>query len=399
MLDTDRQHFETYLRNQQMVMDRVTGIVNRRHNGLYVWGETGVGKTFSIERTLEEAHARGIRSYRKLEGKCTPVGLFELARDFPDHILFIDDDPMLVQDRLSQQILLHLCGDGRIDPESERNVRNITNIKSKGRERCQFTGSVVITNNVRLANMPVLRALQGRIRTYHFRPTSSELVAMLRHIAEAEESPEVDRDERREICEFVIAECEHSQQQLDLRLLKHAISDYTQWKRGEVKVHWHQLVVSSMQDHFSPVQPLTREDRKHQEQDRITDLIEEASEVGGTKESVVERWMEAAEKKKTAFYDRLKELTPEWQRRYQVLPDKRAAASTDDRAPDPEVIDLQELIEENETFKNPSRSGVIKVWTSFHRRTEDEFHALLGRLTPSWRARFDDLPQRPSAVA
>src|SRR4051794_29169906 len=55
MNDTDRQHFETYLRNQQMVVDRVTGIVNRRHNGLYVWGETGVGKTYSIERTLEEA--------------------------------------------------------------------------------------------------------------------------------------------------------------------------------------------------------------------------------------------------------------------------------------------------------------------------------------------------------
>ena len=168
----------------------------------------------------------------------------------------------------------------------------ITNIKSKARERCQFTGSVIITNNVRLTNMPVLRALQGRIRTYHFRPSTSELVAMLRHLAETEDHPEVGLEERREICEFIVSECEHSQQQLDLRLLKHAISDYIQWKRGEVKVHWRQLVVSSMQDHFSPAQALTREEQKHQEQDQIADLIEEAWRSGGSKETVVDGWMD-----------------------------------------------------------------------------------------------------------
>ena len=99
------------------MIDRVTGIINRRHSGLYVWGETGVGKTWNIEQTLEEAQERGVRSHKKLTGKCTPLGLFELARDHSDAILFIDDDPTLVQDRVSQQILLHLCGDGRNNPE------------------------------------------------------------------------------------------------------------------------------------------------------------------------------------------------------------------------------------------------------------------------------------------
>jgi hypothetical protein len=393
MQDTDQQHFETYLRNQQMVVDRVTGIVNRRHNGLYVRGETGVGKTYSIERTLEEAQREGRRSYKKLEGKCTPVGLFELAKDHPDHILFIDDDPTLVQDRLSQQILLHLCGDGRTDPETGRNVRIITNVKSKVREQCRFTGSVVITNNVRLANMPVLRALQGRIRTYHFRPTTSELAAMLRHMAEVFDHPEADLDERREICEFIIAECEHSQQQLDLRLLKHAISDYIQWKRGEVKVHWKQLVVSSLQDHFSPAPAITREDRKQLEQDGIMDLIEEAAEAGATKDSVVEKWLEAVGKKKTAFYDRLGELPEDWQRRYSSLPDKRSAASAEVSVHNPDVTYLRELIEDTEDFKNPSRSGVIEVWTAVTRRPEDDFPSVLGLLPPDWQARFHAFPE------
>ena len=75
---------------------------------------------------------------------------------------------------------------------------------------CVFTGSVIISNNVRLANMPVLRALQGRIRTYHFRPTTSELVAMLRHLAETIDDPFTELEEKREICEFVIAQAEKS---------------------------------------------------------------------------------------------------------------------------------------------------------------------------------------------
>ena len=167
--------------------------------------------------------------------------------------------------------------------------------------------------------MPVLRALQGRIRTYNFRPTTSELVAMLRHLAETIEHPDVDAEERKEICEFIIAEAENSQQQIDLRLLKHAISDYVQWKSGEVKLHWKQLVVSSMRDYFAPVQVLCREERKIHEQDHILVLIEEMSETGGSREAVVAEWMRANEKKKTAFYDRLKELPEEWQRRFRAL--------------------------------------------------------------------------------
>jgi hypothetical protein len=326
MLESDLQHFDSYRRKQQTVIDRVTGIINRRHNGLYVWGETGVGKTWNIEETLHGAQERCVRSHKKLTGKCTPLGLFELARDFSDAIIFVDDDPTLVKDSLSQQILLHLCGDGKIDESTGRNTRMITNIKSKNRETCQFTGSVIISNNVRLGNMPVLRAIQGRIRTFHFRPTTSELVAMLRHLAETIDHPYTDLEEKREICEFIIAEAENSQQQIDLRLLKHGLSDFEQYWRGEASIHWKELIVSSMQDYYAPVPTLSREERKTHDQDHIVELIEEMSESGGSKEAVVEDWMTANEKKKTAFYDRLKELPKEWQRRFRALPDKRSPA-------------------------------------------------------------------------
>jgi hypothetical protein len=70
----------------------------------------------------------------------------------------------------------------------------------------------------------------------------------------------------------------------------------------------------------------SRDERKPHEQDNIVELIEEMSESGGTKEAVVEEWMKVNEKKKTAFYQRLKELPEDWQRRFREIPDKRSTA-------------------------------------------------------------------------
>jgi hypothetical protein len=421
MRDSDREHIETYRQKQQTVIDRVRGIINRRHNGLYVWGETGVGKTWNIEETLRSAQESGLRQFKKLAGKCSPIGLFELARDFPDAILFIDDDPTLVQDRLSQQMLLHLSDDGRINPENGRNERMITNIKSKNRETCVFTGNVIISNNVRLANMPVLRALQGRIRTYHFRPTTSELTAMLRLLAETIEYADVDIEERREICEFISRESENSQQQIDLRLLKHAISDYLQWKRGEVEVHWKELVVSSMQDYFAPLQALGREERKIQEQDLIVELIEKQSETGGSKEKVIEEWMKYNEKRKTAFYDRLRELPEEWQRQFRALPDKRSSGEAEDAlteetdkprptphktketdarrlvSPEEDIEFLRAMIRDVESgdsgLPDRRKSSLLKLWLEATEQPIETFPLLLCQCGEDWVARFKSLPE------
>jgi hypothetical protein len=395
MNETDFQHLDSYQQKQQTVIDRTTGIINRRHTGLYVHGDPGVGKSWNIEDTLMGAQERGVRSYKMLKGRCSAPGLFEMARDFADAILFIDDDPTLVQDRDSQKILLHLCGDGRLNAETGRNERLITNIKSRMRETCVFTGSVIISNNVRLGNMPVLKALQSRIRTYHFRPTHSELVAMLRHLAETEDHPDVDVDERREICEFIIAHVENSQQQIDLRMLRDAISDYFQWRCGEVKTHWKQLVVSSLRDYFAPIPTLSREERKTHEQDQILELIEEQSESGGSKETVVEEWMAANDKKKTAFYDRLKELPEEWQRRFRALPDKRSNGAASPIFGDADRIDLRDIIEEFEAIPGKTQVDVVNEWCGMTERPAEELPLLLRTLGADWENRFAAIPVTP----
>jgi hypothetical protein len=67
--------------------------------------------------------------------------------------------------------------------------------------------------------------------------------------------------------------------------------------------------------------------------------------------------------------------------------------------PDPLVVELQKLIEDTESLRNRSQAGLVKVWTAVTRRPETEFRSALGRLSHDWQARFQALPERPSAVA
>ena len=97
MKETDNQHLASYRQKQQTVVDRVTGIINRRHNGLYVWGETGVGKTWNIEETLKAAQSEGLAPSISWRGNARRWDCSS-SQEISDAILFIDDDPTLVKD-------------------------------------------------------------------------------------------------------------------------------------------------------------------------------------------------------------------------------------------------------------------------------------------------------------
>jgi hypothetical protein len=119
-------------------------------------------------------------------------------------------------------------------------------------------------------------------------------------------------------------------------------------------------------------------------------LIEDTVEARGSKEAVVEEWMKANEKKKTAFYDRLGELPEDWQRRFRALPDKRSSALqpfTED------VLEYaRELIEDFPILQNKSRAWMIKDWAVYTNRVESDFPALLKTLGSDWEKRFLALP-------
>ena len=64
---------------------------------------------------------------------------------------------------------------------------------------------------------------------------------------------------------------------------------------------------------------MRREERKRKEQELLHDLIVK----GGLKEEILETWQRETRKKKSAFYDRLAELSEEDKIRYESLTDRR----------------------------------------------------------------------------
>jgi hypothetical protein len=64
---------------------------------------------------------------------------------------------------------------------------------------------------------------------------------------------------------------------------------------------------------------MRREERKRKEQELLHDLIVK----GGLKEEILEIWQRETRKKKSAFYDRLAELSEEDKIRYESLTDRR----------------------------------------------------------------------------
>ena len=44
----DRQHFDTLEGKLQIIHDRTRSVARGYHNGLQLWGERGIGKSYSV---------------------------------------------------------------------------------------------------------------------------------------------------------------------------------------------------------------------------------------------------------------------------------------------------------------------------------------------------------------
>ena len=171
--ESDQQHLASYQHSQRAVIAATKNVISRRLNALYCWGDTGIGKSFNIRATLNEAQENGLRAVKFLSGRCTEPGLLEVIKENSDYVIFIDDDPKLITDIGAQRFLLHLCDRGQRDPKTKIDTRVLTNYKFETGEVLTFTGNIILTANTPLGNMPILRALSGRMQTYPFAPHTS----------------------------------------------------------------------------------------------------------------------------------------------------------------------------------------------------------------------------------
>jgi hypothetical protein len=91
----DLIHLETLESKLQIVRDRTRSVARGYGNGLYLWGEGGISKSYSVLSELECLKADYVLNNSRLTGR----GLFDLLQDFPDQVQVLEEAEPIFDDR------------------------------------------------------------------------------------------------------------------------------------------------------------------------------------------------------------------------------------------------------------------------------------------------------------
>jgi hypothetical protein len=328
----DARALESLDRKFLAVRDFVTGVVQGYYRGLYLYGEGGLGKSFTVFDHLDGLGCR----YEAFNSRVTGAGLFRALGRWPDALHVIEDTERLTSDRDAQSLLRSaLWSQAGRDPVA-------TWTTSKGEQRFTFRGAIIMVTNRPMADLPELRALATRIPVYELQASWDELAAHMRRIAGrglipscgdllpspagiAEVSAGPDGKESRqlgmsryqnqietktlcEICEFVIAQCRQAQRPLDLRLFDNACATYLLGKSDIAHLHWEDLVTIQIRQAASQLRHgvvlPSGEERRAKQRDIARAILQETEDP----EEQVRLWKQRTKRGRSTFYRRKAEV-------------------------------------------------------------------------------------------
>jgi hypothetical protein len=245
---SDQKHLETLEGKVQIIRDRTRSVALGYRTGMYLWGEGGIGKSYSVISTLDQLNADYLLNNSRLTGR----GLFDLLREYPAKLHLLEDCEPLFGDRHALGVLRSALW-GQTNAQ-HRQVRTVTWRTFAGPLTFDFEGGVIMIGNRSLETVPELKALQSRIPALRLTATNQELAALMRSVSE--EGFRLLLQQRglrsmspaqcEEVCEFLIAEILPLARNLDMRFLVNAFRDYLQFLDGETMTHWKDLVRSEL---------------------------------------------------------------------------------------------------------------------------------------------------------
>ena len=229
----DFDNLKRFNNEKAILRARVSGVANLKDVGLYVFGRAGTGKTYTILETLESLG----RSYRYVNCRISPGGLFDMLAEFPDDVFVIDDVANLYQNPQALQVLqAAMNGEAGIR-------RSVTwQVKGKGRSTVEFAGGIIAVSNLPLNRDPVSQSIASRVKRKEFNPSDAMMAAFMR-LEALKGYCDLPADTCLAVVDFVIAECTDSDYRIDLRMMQQSWDDYRLCEHGEsFGIPWEVLV-------------------------------------------------------------------------------------------------------------------------------------------------------------
>jgi hypothetical protein len=299
----DKHALATLDNKLRLVDDHLRAVVRGYQTGLYLYGASGMGKSFNVIRALEEEGA----DFLLFNSRMTAKGLFRVLRASPDATHVLEDVERLTCDRDAQGVLRSALW---AQPGRERQCTWTTD---DGEHRFEFRGGIVMLANRPLADLPELRALATRIAVHKLDVSDAELAAHMRRVAGEglkRGRHQLGPEHCLEVCEFLLGECRAANCPLDLRLLDNSCMDYLQWDANHSRCHWHDLVANRVRQsahHFRhALSTGTREDRLQAERAVVKEVCRQSE----SPQDRVRLWRERTGKSEDSYYRRKREVDP-----------------------------------------------------------------------------------------
>lgn len=302
-LSTEDQHHLVMLdAKQQMVRDRVTAVAKGYITGLYLHGEGGVGKSFTVLQELQRLRVDFVVFNSRMTGR----GLFDQLAKFSSSVHVLEDMEALFQDKGAQGVLRSALWAQRRPGTSGPLERPVTWTTHTTDVEFLFTGGIIVIANRPIDDVPELRAVKTRIACLHLEATVHELRALMRQIAGQGYDHGGIRLEPMaclEVCEFLIEQAASLRRSLDIRLLINGFCDRLQWEESDAACHWKDLVAARVWEMPTPLQNSarqTREGMKQAERKIVAEIIATTDD----RQERLRLWEERTDKKSRAAFDR-----------------------------------------------------------------------------------------------
>lgn len=296
----DRTHLASLKKKTQVIQDRVTLCAEGFGNGVYIWGEGGIGKSFNCLTTLTELKKPYILHNTRLSGPAFFKSIEKHSKE--PHV--VEDVENIFNERTNMNLLRSALWGQRDKKGKQR--RLVTYGIHPTERSVEFEGQIIFTGNRPLENIPELRALATRIPTIHLEATRPELVALMKKICQQDyltDKGALPSAMCCEVLEFFLSEYP-ADRSLNIRLLDNCLIDRLgKLKKGDqVASSWQDLIRSQLTGKVEP--PVNR----CEESKRDIDIALELSKSKLTKGERVEEWKKRTGKSRDTYYRLLREL-------------------------------------------------------------------------------------------
>jgi hypothetical protein len=294
----DRGHLAELEPKHRLIRDRVRGVVKSIHTGLYLWGDGGTSKSYTVLDELQKLKADYVVHNSRMTGR----GLVDTLNKLPASVHVVEDCESIFDDRRAWGVLRSaLWSQSRKRPME----REISWTAFAINIRFTFTGGIILIANKQLEAIPELAALATRITVLQLVATFAEVAALMRSVAL--EGFTFGQDfvaprECMEVAEYVIDRMRALDRPLDMRVYVNGVKDYLQCKTGHSDTDWKDLIETRLR------RTTILRERRADVMGREAIIALELSRMDITPAERIQLWKERTGKSERAYWRRLRKI-------------------------------------------------------------------------------------------